>query len=198
MFGGFDVLPCSGAIISDQSRPRPLRLSTWKGTSEFHCRMISSEAILPTLEGRLQCTHSQRGLWDQAGAGDRVRAGAGGGGGARAGRVVAPSVTSTAGSTSANTQSVPVWVRPRPLRPGLALPSTKCCLPPAPAPGRYHDQQDVTSNFLGAMWLISITFLSIGYGDMVPHTYCGKGVCLLTGIMVSTWPARRPPHLQTP
>ncbi|XP_028911299.1 small conductance calcium-activated potassium channel protein 3 [Ornithorhynchus anatinus] len=48
---------------------------------------------------------------------------------------------------------------------------------------RYHDQQDVTSNFLGAMWLISITFLSIGYGDMVPHTYCGKGVCLLTGIM---------------
>ncbi|NXN18698.1 KCNN3 protein, partial [Indicator maculatus] len=53
-----------------------------------------------------------------------------------------------------------------------------------PAPlGRYHDKQEVTSNFLGAMWLISITFLSIGYGDMVPHTYCGKGVCLLTGIM---------------
>lgn len=42
----------------------------------------------------------------------------------------------------------------------------------------------MTSTFLGAMWLISITFLSIGYGDMVPHTYCGKGVCLLTGIMV--------------
>ena len=55
-----------------------------------------------------------------------------------------------------------------------------------PPTHRYHDQQDVTSNFLGAMWLISITFLSIGYGDMVPHTYCGKGVCLLTGIMVST------------
>lgn len=51
-------------------------------------------------------------------------------------------------------------------------------------PLRYHDKQEVTSNFLGAMWLISITFLSIGYGDMVPHTYCGKGVCLLTGIMV--------------
>ncbi|XP_061912758.1 small conductance calcium-activated potassium channel protein 2 isoform X5 [Entelurus aequoreus] len=33
------------------------------------------------------------------------------------------------------------------------------------------------------MWLISITFLTIGYGDMVPNTYCGKGVCLLTGIM---------------
>ena len=53
---------------------------------------------------------------------------------------------------------------------------------------RYHDAQDITSNFLGAMWLISITFLSIGYGDMVPNTYCGKGVCLLTGIMVSTSP----------
>ncbi|XP_051972422.1 small conductance calcium-activated potassium channel protein 2 isoform X1 [Xyrauchen texanus] len=48
---------------------------------------------------------------------------------------------------------------------------------------RYHDNIDVTSNFLGAMWLISITFLTIGYGDMVPNTYCGKGVCLLTGIM---------------
>nr|XP_057928701.1 small conductance calcium-activated potassium channel protein 1b isoform X3 [Doryrhamphus excisus] len=47
----------------------------------------------------------------------------------------------------------------------------------------YHDAQEVSSTFLGAMWLISITFLSIGYGDMVPHTYCGKGVCLLTGIM---------------
>lgn len=52
---------------------------------------------------------------------------------------------------------------------------------------RYHDNQDITSNFLGAMWLISITFLTIGYGDMVPHTYCGKGVCLLTGIMVRLW-----------
>lgn len=51
-------------------------------------------------------------------------------------------------------------------------------------PFRYHDNQDITSNFLGAMWLISITFLTIGYGDMVPNTYCGKGVCLLTGIMV--------------
>ncbi|XP_078738039.1 small conductance calcium-activated potassium channel protein 2-like isoform X2 [Lampetra fluviatilis] len=48
---------------------------------------------------------------------------------------------------------------------------------------RYHDPQDITSNFLAAMWLISITFLTIGYGDMVPHTYCGRGVCLLTGIM---------------
>lgn len=60
------------------------------------------------------------------------------------------------------------------------------------APSRYHDKQEVTSNFLGAMWLISITFLSIGYGDMVPHTYCGKGVCLLTGIMVRGGPLHTP------
>ncbi|NXS70683.1 KCNN2 protein, partial [Pandion haliaetus] len=66
-------------------------------------------------------------------------------------------------------------------------------------PGRYHDKQEVTSNFLGAMWLISITFLSIGYGDMVPHTYCGKGVCLLTGIMGAGCTALVPssqPHCQ--
>ncbi|TMS20572.1 Small conductance calcium-activated potassium channel protein 2 [Larimichthys crocea] len=58
-----------------------------------------------------------------------------------------------------------------------------CCYSQVLCLYRYHDAQEVTSTFLGAMWLISITFLSIGYGDMVPHTYCGKGVCLLTGIM---------------
>lgn len=61
---------------------------------------------------------------------------------------------------------------------------THVFLPCLSASVRYHDSLDVTSNFLGAMWLISITFLTIGYGDMVPNTYCGKGVCLLTGIMV--------------
>lgn len=33
------------------------------------------------------------------------------------------------------------------------------------------------------MWLISITFLSIGYGDVVPNTYCGRGICLVVGVM---------------
>lgn len=32
--------------------------------------------------------------------------------------------------------------------------------------------------------MVSVTFLSIGYGDVVPHTYCGRSICLLTGIMV--------------
>ncbi|XP_072167049.1 uncharacterized protein [Diadema setosum] len=46
---------------------------------------------------------------------------------------------------------------------------------------RYHDKDN--SEILNAMWIVSITFLSIGYGDMVPNTYCGRGVAVITGIM---------------
>ncbi|KAJ7304079.1 hypothetical protein JRQ81_011602, partial [Phrynocephalus forsythii] len=35
----------------------------------------------------------------------------------------------------------------------------------------------------GTFWLIPITFLTIGYGDVVPVTMCGKLVCLFTGVM---------------
>lgn len=35
------------------------------------------------------------------------------------------------------------------------------------------------------MWLIAITLLSVGYGDIVPNTYCGRGITLTCGIMVS-------------
>lgn len=38
-------------------------------------------------------------------------------------------------------------------------------------------------NLTDTMWLIPITFLTIGYGDMVPHSVCGKMVCLFTGVM---------------
>ena len=44
----------------------------------------------------------------------------------------------------------------------------------------YHD--NVHTNFLNSMWLIAITFLSVGYGDIVPNTYCGRGISVLTGI----------------
>lgn len=105
------------------------------------------------------------------------------------GRVGAPSISQRdlcTATAAAHTSANGLFPFPAQICPSLALgtavPRTNSC----PPLGRYHDQQDVTSNFLGAMWLISITFLSIGYGDMVPHTYCGKGVCLLTGIMVST------------
>ncbi|XP_056274185.1 small conductance calcium-activated potassium channel protein 1-like [Pseudoliparis swirei] len=34
-----------------------------------------------------------------------------------------------------------------------------------------------------ALWMVSVTFLSIGYRDVVPHTDCGRSICLFTGIM---------------
>ncbi|XP_056142890.1 intermediate conductance calcium-activated potassium channel protein 4 [Lampris incognitus] len=34
-----------------------------------------------------------------------------------------------------------------------------------------------------ALWLIAITFLTVGYGDVSPKTSCGKAVCLFTGVM---------------
>ncbi|CAD5123996.1 unnamed protein product [Dimorphilus gyrociliatus] len=44
----------------------------------------------------------------------------------------------------------------------------------------YHDE--VHANFFNSMWLISITFLSVGYGDIVPNSYCGRSIAVLTGI----------------
>ena len=44
----------------------------------------------------------------------------------------------------------------------------------------YHDERH--ASFLNSMWLISITFLSVGYGDIVPNSYCGRGIAVLTGI----------------
>lgn len=38
-----------------------------------------------------------------------------------------------------------------------------------------------------ALWLIAITFLTVGYGDVSPTTTCGKAVCLFTGVMVSAF-----------
>ncbi|XP_013389399.1 small conductance calcium-activated potassium channel protein 2 isoform X2 [Lingula anatina] len=47
----------------------------------------------------------------------------------------------------------------------------------------YHDDQH--KNLLNSMWMIAITFLSIGYGDLVPNTYCGRAIAVFTGIMGS-------------
>jgi len=46
----------------------------------------------------------------------------------------------------------------------------------------YHDVKH--KNLLNSMWLISITFLSVGYGDIVPNTYCGRAIAVCSGIMV--------------
>ncbi|TKS88348.1 Small conductance calcium-activated potassium channel protein 3 [Collichthys lucidus] len=48
---------------------------------------------------------------------------------------------------------------------------------------RHHNHRDLSSNYMEALWMVSVTFLSIGYGDVVPRTYCGRSICLLTGIM---------------
>ncbi|KFD54489.1 hypothetical protein M514_04636 [Trichuris suis] len=37
--------------------------------------------------------------------------------------------------------------------------------------------------FSNAIWFVIITFLSIGYGDVTPTTYCGRGVSITTGII---------------
>ena len=41
----------------------------------------------------------------------------------------------------------------------------------------------VHANFLNCLWLVAVTFLSVGYGDIVPNSYCGRGIAVLTGIM---------------
>ncbi|XP_023218522.1 small conductance calcium-activated potassium channel protein 2-like [Centruroides sculpturatus] len=46
---------------------------------------------------------------------------------------------------------------------------------------RYHDEDH--ANLLNTMWLTAITFLSVGYGDIVPNTYCGRGIAVSTGLM---------------
>jgi hypothetical protein len=35
------------------------------------------------------------------------------------------------------------------------------------------------------MWLTAVTFFAIGYGDLVPNTYCGRGICVAVGLTVS-------------
>ena len=46
----------------------------------------------------------------------------------------------------------------------------------------YYKEDPQTRDFLNSLWLISITFLSVGYGDIVPHSYCGRSIAVLTGI----------------
>lgn len=45
------------------------------------------------------------------------------------------------------------------------------------------DHARVHGNFLNSMWVVSITFLTVGYGDIVPNTLCGRGVAVVSGMM---------------
>uniref|UniRef100_A0A915L9I7 Potassium channel domain-containing protein n=1 Tax=Romanomermis culicivorax TaxID=13658 RepID=A0A915L9I7_ROMCU len=38
--------------------------------------------------------------------------------------------------------------------------------------------------YLNSIWFIMITFKSIGYGDIVPNTYCGRVLAITAGIVV--------------
>ena len=44
-----------------------------------------------------------------------------------------------------------------------------------------------TQDYSNSLWMIIVTFLGVGYGDLVPNTYCGRAIAILSGIMgVST------------
>lgn len=44
-------------------------------------------------------------------------------------------------------------------------------------------QAEKHQSYLNSLWLIAVTFLSIGYGDIVPNTQCGRIMAVVTGIL---------------
>ncbi|VDD82920.1 unnamed protein product [Mesocestoides corti] len=48
---------------------------------------------------------------------------------------------------------------------------------------RVHDP--VFEDIFNSMWLVAVTFLSIGYGDVVANTYCGRAISIVTGVLGS-------------
>ncbi|KAM7537681.1 hypothetical protein Aperf_G00000070243 [Anoplocephala perfoliata] len=48
---------------------------------------------------------------------------------------------------------------------------------------RIHDP--VFGNLFNSLWLVAVTFLSIGYGDVVANTYCGRAISIVTGVLGS-------------
>ncbi|KAK3086891.1 hypothetical protein FSP39_025041 [Pinctada imbricata] len=47
----------------------------------------------------------------------------------------------------------------------------------------YTEPADGNGNYLQALWLTSVTFLTLGYGDVVPHSICGRIIAIKTGLM---------------
>ncbi len=53
---------------------------------------------------------------------------------------------------------------------------------------RYSSSNETCSNcpdYFNSLWFISVTFFSLGYGDVVPVTYCGRIIAICAGIMVT-------------
>lgn len=44
--------------------------------------------------------------------------------------------------------------------------------------GNYHK-----NSYMESMWLVAITFLTVGYGDRTPQSYCGRYISIVTGSM---------------
>ncbi|XP_071176106.1 small conductance calcium-activated potassium channel protein 2-like isoform X2 [Mytilus edulis] len=47
----------------------------------------------------------------------------------------------------------------------------------------YYHPDPEHSTFFNCMWMIAITFLTVGYGDIYPNSYCGRFVAVSTGLM---------------
>ncbi|XP_041377082.1 small conductance calcium-activated potassium channel protein 2-like [Gigantopelta aegis] len=47
----------------------------------------------------------------------------------------------------------------------------------------YYVPDNEQSGFFGSMWLVAITFLTVGYGDLSPNSHCGRFIATVTGLM---------------
>ncbi|ESO98188.1 hypothetical protein LOTGIDRAFT_213821 [Lottia gigantea] len=47
----------------------------------------------------------------------------------------------------------------------------------------YADPNSKLGEFTQAIWLTTVTFLTVGYGDIIPHSFCGRIIALLSGLM---------------
>lgn len=47
----------------------------------------------------------------------------------------------------------------------------------------YYLGPDEPTTYMEVMWLIATTFLTVGYGDKIPQSYCGRYISICTGFM---------------
>uniref|UniRef100_A0AC35FTN7 Calmodulin-binding domain-containing protein n=1 Tax=Panagrolaimus sp. PS1159 TaxID=55785 RepID=A0AC35FTN7_9BILA len=48
---------------------------------------------------------------------------------------------------------------------------------------RYNGRFTADHYYLNSLWFVTVSFLSVGYGDIVPSTYCGRMLAITTGIV---------------
>ena len=47
----------------------------------------------------------------------------------------------------------------------------------------YYQEDPYRNSYLEVMWLVATTFLTVGYGDKIPLSYCGRYISVCTGIL---------------